>query len=54
MTIPELLSGEGAAAFTNDLLAKIGEATPDLIYAKDRESRMMFANRAVLAVLGKS
>ncbi len=54
MTIPELLSEDGATAFTNDLLAKIGEATPDLIYAKDLGSRMIFANRAVLAALGKS
>lgn len=54
MTISELLSEGGAAAFANDLLAKIGEATPDLIYAKDLKSRMIFANRAVLAVLGKS
>ena len=54
MTIPRLSTDDGADAFTNDLLAKIGEATPDLIYAKDLNSRMIFANRAVLAVLGKS
>lgn len=54
MTIPELLPDDSATAFTDDLLAKIGEATPDLIYAKDLKSRMIFANRAVLAVLGKT
>jgi len=54
MTIPELMRDDRAAAFTDDLLAKIGEATPDLIYAKDLKSRMIFANRAVLAVLGKT
>ncbi len=54
MTIAELLPMEGASAFASDLLAKIGEATPDLIYAKDLQSRMIFANRAVLAVLGKN
>lgn len=54
MTIPELLPPASAEAFTNDLLAKIGESTPDLIYAKDLHSRMIFANRAVLEVLGKS
>jgi PAS domain S-box-containing protein len=54
MTINSLLPDDGVTAFTNDLLAKIGEATPDLIYAKDLHSRMIFANRAVLEVLGKS
>ncbi len=54
MTINQLLVPDEAAAFTRDLLAKIGENTPDLIYAKDLKSRMVFANRAVLAVLGKS
>lgn len=54
MSILDLLSDDRATSFTNELLAKIGEATPDLIYAKDLDSRMIFANRAVLAVLGKS
>ena len=54
MTLPELMSPEQADAFTRDLLLKIGEATPDLIYAKDLKSRMIFANRAVLAIVGKS
>jgi PAS domain S-box-containing protein len=54
MTIPELMPPVDAAAFAADLLAKIGDASPDLIYAKDLKSRMIFANRAVLAVLGKT
>jgi PAS domain S-box-containing protein len=54
MTIPQLLSLADADDFTRDLLAKIGETTPNLIYAKDLKSRMIFANRAVLGVLGKS
>lgn len=54
MTIPEMLRPAEASAFTRDLLAKIGENSPDLIYAKDTRSRMLFANRAVLGVLGKS
>ena len=54
MTIAELFPTDGASAFASDLLAKIGEATPDLIYAKDLNSRMIFANRAVLAALGKT
>lgn len=54
MSIFELMGEGDAAAFTRDLLVKMGEAAPDLIYAKDTKSRMIFANRAVLAVLGKS
>lgn len=54
MTIPQLLSADSVDDFTRDLLTKIGETTPDLIYAKDLKSRMIFANRAVLGVLGKS
>lgn len=34
------------------MLERIGAATPDLIYAKDREGRMIFANPAVLQVIG--
>jgi PAS domain S-box-containing protein len=36
------------------LLRAIGEATPDLLYAKDRESRMLYANPALLEVVGKT
>ncbi|WP_295633534.1 HWE histidine kinase domain-containing protein [Novosphingobium sp.] len=54
MTIPELMITAEADAFTSDLLVKIGDATPDLLYAKDLQSRMIFANRAVLTVLGKT
>jgi len=54
MTIPELLAPADAAAFTRDLLSKITATSPDLIYAKDLKSRMIFANPAVLAALGKS
>lgn len=54
MKIPDLLGDDSADAFTHDLLAKIGESTPDLIYAKDLKSRMIFANKAVLTVLGKT
>ena len=54
MSISELMAGGDASAFTRDLLVKIGEATPELIYAKDTNSRMIFANRAVLDTLGKS
>jgi PAS domain S-box-containing protein len=42
------------AGFNRELLGRIGETTPDLIYAKDRDSRMMFANRAVLGILGRT
>ncbi len=54
MTIFELLPGDETTAFATDLLVKIGDSTPDLIYAKDLNSRIIFANKAVLDVLGKS
>jgi len=54
MTIQQLLPSAEVDDFTRDLLTKIGETTPDLIYAKDLKSRMIFANRAVLRVIGKS
>ena len=54
MTILQLASLADADDLTRDLLTQIGETTPDLIYAKDLKSRMIFANRAVLRVLGKS
>ncbi|MBK5961408.1 hypothetical protein CCR97_24850 [Rhodoplanes elegans] len=38
---------------TTALLAAVSASTPDLIYAKDRDSRMLIANAAVLAVIGK-
>jgi PAS domain-containing protein len=31
---------------TSELLRLIGDSAPDLIYAKDRESRMLYANAA--------
>lgn len=54
MSILSLLGVDEGSAFLRDLLMKIGEATPDLIYAKDLNSRMLFANQAVLDVVGKS
>lgn len=54
MSISELIAGGDAAAFTRDLLVKIGDATPELIYAKDTNSRMIFANRAVLETIGRT
>lgn len=38
---------------TNDLLNTIMETTPGLIFAKDRDGRMLVANEATLAVIGK-
>lgn len=54
MTIPTLVSPETVDAFTRDLLANIGETTPEFIYAKNLKSEMIFANRAVLLALGKT
>ena len=37
-----------------DVLRGIGECSADAIYAKDRESRIIFANPATLTIFGKS
>ncbi len=49
---------EGAASLRRlaereALLAAVGASTPDLVYAKDREGRMLYANPATLAALGR-
>ena len=36
------------------LLKSIGNSSPDAIYAKDTEGRFLFANPAVLAIIGRS
>jgi len=38
---------------TEALLKAIGECTTDAVYAKDEESRLLFANPATLAIIGK-
>ncbi len=38
---------------TTALLRSIGNSSPDAIYAKDKDGRFLFANPAVLAVIGK-
>jgi PAS domain S-box-containing protein len=43
-----------ALAAREALLRAIGESSPDAIYAKDREGRMIYANAAQLEVLMKS
>ncbi len=35
------------------LLTAVGASSPDMIYAKNREGRMLYANPATLAVIGK-
>lgn len=54
MNIADLLNPAEANDFTRDLLLSISESTPDFIYAKDLNSRMIFANRAVLRAMGKT
>jgi two-component system sensor kinase FixL len=50
----ELTVAEIEARRAAEFLEGIGEATPDLIYAKDRERRFVYANAAVLKALGLS
>ncbi len=54
LSIKDLVSPDKVAAFTDDLLVKIGEIMPDFMYAKDLDSRMVYANPAVLKALGKT
>ena len=39
---------------TASIILGLGQATPDLIYAKDRECRFVYANAAVLKALGRT
>lgn len=52
--ITALKEAEGEARLGRELLHRIGESTPDLIYAKDHQGRMTFANPATLKTVGKS
>jgi len=38
---------------TSAIIATIGDATPDMIFAKDRDGKMLFANQRTLDVIGK-
>ena len=49
----ERVRAEEALRDSTLLLRGISDATGDVIYAKDREGRMLFANPATLALLGK-
>ena len=42
------------ARFNEELLRRIADATPDLIFAKDLSGRLIFANAATLRMLGKT
>ncbi len=46
-------ASEQKAARSAALVAAIGEATPDLMFAKDRQGRMLYANPSTLALIGK-
>lgn len=50
----EVSAKAGEARQLSSLLAAIADSTPDAVYAKDLEGRLIFANKACLAVLGKS
>ena len=46
-------SSEAEAVRTAAIIATIGDASPDMIFAKDRVGRMLFANQRTLDVIGK-
>jgi PAS domain S-box-containing protein len=46
-------ASEQRAARAAALVVAIGEATPDLMFAKDRQGRMLYANPSTLALIGK-
>lgn len=48
-----LAASEARANESSRLLSAIGEACPDLIFAKDLDLRLIYANAATLAALGK-
>ncbi len=51
--VTEVKAAQAALAERERLLRAIGESTPDLIFAKDRDSRLLYANPACLALIGK-
>ena len=51
--ISDRKQAEEALRQSNAILNTINESTPTLIYVKDREGRMLVANPALLAVVGK-
>ena len=48
-----LREADAAAARSAAFIAAVGDAIPDLIYAKDRDGRLLYANPATLSVIGK-
>ncbi len=52
--IRKLREADVAAVRAAAIVTAVGAATPDLIYAKDREGRMTYANPSTLAVIGMS
>lgn len=52
--ISERRRAEVAARHAGAILQAVCDNTPDLVFAKDREGRLVFANPATLGALGKS
>jgi CHASE3 domain sensor protein len=50
----QLQDANAAAVRAAAIVSAIGDATPDLIYAKDRSGRITYANPSTLAIIGKS
>lgn len=47
-------AAETQAQFEMELLRKLGDITPDYLFVKDREGRLLYANSAVVASTGRS
>jgi PAS domain S-box-containing protein len=51
--IQEIREAQEELRRTSALIGLIGDSTPDMIYAKDRQSRVLWANRAAQQIIGR-
>ena len=51
--IQEIKEAQDELRRTTALIGLIGDSTPDMIYAKDRQSRVLYANRAAQQIIGR-
>ena len=51
--VSEERTAEARIAAAEGMVRMLGDSTPDLFFAKDRDCRLIYANRATLAVIGR-